>query len=653
MQDKLRLEFEGRGSIISKLPHNEQRQGQLEMALAVAEALEDKKNLMVEAGTGIGKSFAYLIPLIYWTLKEQKKAVIATGTKILQNQLSEKDLPFLSQTGEVKFKYEVLYGQENFFCRRRAGMIAQYGLFDDPEEAKELERIAAWAKDDSGIFEDYPEQISPKLKSEISRRSEACPRKNCAYYSQCPFYKRRKAAEEADIIVINHHLFFAHLESAGKLLPEFGAVVFDEAHRLEQVAASYSGVRLSNIGLAVLLGRIYNPRRNHGLLPKLADFGLIKNKVTQLIEEVRDASNNFFSNLENLMQPYEVKKRIRNANSVPNELEPALDSLAAFLFEKARDVDDEDISFELTSLGDRTAVAKGAVISFLDMADPNSVYWIETDRQSDRVSINSELIDVSELMANSVWSQPWVNILTSATLTVGKSFEFTKERIGFKDREHWIGSPFDYKHNALVYVAHDIVPPQHDDWSNRMSSRLLDLIKTSSGRALVLFTSYSTLNACVEKLEAEISRHHKLLVQGRAPRNSILEEFKFDTSSVLFATQSFWEGIDVPGDSLVLVVITRLPFEVPDDPRAEAILEEYRKKGREPFSEYQLPLSVLRFRQGSGRLIRRKSDYGVIAILDSRIVKKVYGKLFMNSLPPAPVAFNLFEVQRFFDDHGG
>ncbi len=650
MQEKIRLEFEGRGEIISRLAGYERRKGQLEMALSVARALEEKKNLMVEAGTGIGKSFAYLIPLIYWTLKEGKKAVIATGTKVLQNQLAEKDLPFLAKEGEVKLKYEVLYGQENFFCRRRAGMIAQYGLFDDPADAAELERIARWAAEESGIFEDYPEQISPRLKSEISRRTEACPRKNCSYYSSCPFYRKRRAAEEADIIVINHHLFFAHLESAGKLLPEFGAVVFDEAHRLEQVAASYSGVRLSNIGLAILLGRIYNPRKNMGLLPKLADFNSIKTKVKSLVDDVKISADDFFANLANLLGPSELKKRIRTPNCVESELEQSLDALAGFLFEKARDVDDEDFSFELTSLGDRVAGAKGAVVSFLDTVDPNSVYWIESDRQSDRISINSELIDVSELMANSVWSQPWINVLTSATLTTAKKFDFTRERIGFNDETLLIGSPFDYERNALVYVAHDLVQPQHELWEERMTQRVGELVKASSGRALILFTSYSTLNRTVSALEEEVGKNHKVFVQGRAPRNVLLDEFRFDTSSVLFATQSFWEGVDVPGESLVLVVITRLPFEVPDDPRAEAILEEYRKKGREPFSEYQLPLSVLRFRQGIGRLIRRDTDYGVIAVLDSRIVKKAYGKLFMESLPPSPVAFNLYEVQRFFED---
>ena len=229
MHARIEAEFTGRGSILTKLPSYEKRAGQLEMALAVADTLENKANLMVEAGTGIGKSFAYLIPLIYWTMKEGRKAVVATGTKVLQNQLVAKDLPFLAENSDVAFKYEVLYGQENFFCGRRAGMITQYGLFDDPDQAEEFQKIAEWVREGSGIFEDYPEPISSKLKQQISRRSEACPRRNCAYYTECPYYRKRRAIEEADIIVINHHLFFAHLESAGKLLPEFGAAVFDEA----------------------------------------------------------------------------------------------------------------------------------------------------------------------------------------------------------------------------------------------------------------------------------------------------------------------------------------------------------------------------------------------------------------------------------------
>ncbi|GAH69399.1 unnamed protein product, partial [marine sediment metagenome] len=214
-----------------------------------------------------------------------------------------------------------------------------------------------------------------------------------------------------------------------------------------------------------------------------------------------------------------------------------------------------------------------------------------------------------------------------------------------------LGSPFDYEQNALTYVGHDLVSPKHEAWAERMPQRVGELLKVSEGRALVLFTSYATLNKTVEALEEEVSKKHTVLVQGRTTRNVLLDEFRFDTSSVLFATTSFWEGVDIPGESLVLLVITRLPFEVPDDPRAEAILEGYRSQGREPFTEYQLPLSVLRFRQGIGRLIRRDDDYGVIAVLDSRIVKRAYGRLFLDSMPPAPVVFNLFEVQRFFEDH--
>jgi ATP-dependent DNA helicase DinG len=336
---------------------------------------------------------------------------------------------------------------------------------------------------------------------------------------------------------------------------------------------------------------------------------------------------------------------------VPNDLEQPLDDLAGFLFETAKGTDDENLSFELITLGDRVSVAKGAVVSFLEMKDPNSVYWVEAANDSDRVSIHSALIDVSEVMGNSIWSQDWVNVLTSATLTVGRRFEFIGDRIGFKGRTLLLGSPFDYQQNALTYVAHDLVSPKHEAWQERMAQRVGELIKASQGRALVLFTSYATLNKTVDMLEEELSKKHLVLVQGRATRNMLLDEFRFDTSSVLFATTSFWEGVDVPGESLVLVIITRLPFEVPDDPRAEAIIETYRRDGKEPFTEYQLPLSVLRFRQGIGRLIRRDDDYGVIAVLDSRIVKKAYGKLFLDSMPPAPVVFNLLEVQRFFEGH--
>ncbi|MBN2379704.1 ATP-dependent DNA helicase [candidate division WOR-3 bacterium] len=651
MEEKLKAEFSAQGSILSKLPLYEKRESQLRMALAVGQALTSKTNLMVEAGTGIGKSFAYLIPLIEWCKSTEAKAVIATGTKVLQNQLVSKDLPFLAEHSDTGFKFEVLYGQENFFCRRRAGAIAQYGLFDDDEQISKLSEISRWAKEESGIFEDYPEPIPAALKQQISRRSEACPRRNCSYYDQCPFYRKRRAAEDADILVVNHHLFFAHLESAGKLLPEFGAAIFDEAHRLEQVASSYFGLHLTSIGLSMLLSRIYNQRRGTGILTKLSDFTKRKSSVTALVEETRQASNMFFTNLAGILGTYEYKKRIRTPDCVSNDLAKPLTDLGNFCFETAKDVDEEDLSFELISLGDRVRVALNAVVGFLEMNDPNAVYWIEAAQKSDRISIHSALIDVARHLEDSLWTQDWVNILTSATLTVGKSFGFTSERIGFRGKALRLGSPFDYEHNAVCYIAHDLPPPQQKNWMDRMPARVQELIDASDGRALVLFTSYATLNKTVELLEEKLSKKHTVLVQGRMTRNQLLEEFKDDTSSVLFATQSFWEGVDIPGEALVLLIITRLPFEVPDDPRSEAILEEYRKQAQEPFTAYQLPVSVLRFRQGIGRLIRRDSDYGVIAVLDSRIVKKAYGRLFMESLPPAPVTFNLFEVKNFFENH--
>ncbi|MBD3285349.1 ATP-dependent DNA helicase, partial [candidate division WOR-3 bacterium] len=309
------------------------------------------------------------------------------------------------------------------------------------------------------------------------------------------------------------------------------------------------------------------------------------------------------------------------------------------------------LSYEIISLGDRVRVARNAAVSFLEMSDPNSVHWVEAARRSDRISIHSALIDVARHLEDSLWTQDWINILTSATLTVGKSFTFTAGRTGFRGKTLRLGSPFDYERNALCYVAHDLPPPQSSLWLGKLQERVEQLIDASDGRALVLFTSYATLNKTVDELEESLSDKHTVLVQGRTTRNKLLEEFREDTSSVLFATTSFWEGVDIPGEALVLLIITRLPFEVPDDPRSEAILEGYRSRGQEPFTVYQLPVSVLRFRQGIGRLIRRDADYGVIAVLDSRIAKKAYGRLFMESLPPAPVAFNLFEVQRFFTNH--
>ncbi len=636
LKSKIEKEFEGKGEILNKLPFFEKRKEQKEMALAVLNALEEKEVLLIEAGTGVGKSFAYLLPSIIWAKEKKKKVIVSTYTKVLQYQLYNKDLPFLYNAMNQQFKYEVLLGQENFVCKRKLSKTLMEGLFDNQRERSILQEIRKWAEDSKGVFEEIPFEIPEDTKDKISRSSESCKGKKCPYYWECFYYEKKRNAEKAEIVVINHYLFFSNLASGEKVLPIFDALIFDEAHHLEEVGASFFGFSFSLKGIERELYRLYNPKKRKGLLKDfLKDYPWIEN----MIKETQGKGREFFSKLKEIIDD---KKIIERDIYFSREFVYSLEKITEKINKIVKEIEDEDVKIDIKAKIQRIKDYALKIEELSENRGEDAVYWGEIRKE--RVYLNKALIDVSEMLKKHLFSKPHPCILTSATLTVKGSFSFFKERIGIeKAKEFILSSPFNYSERTVIYTPSDIPFPDEKNYEEKIKDRIEELLEITKGRGLVLFTSYLTM----EKVLSNLNTKYKTFKQKKIRRSLLLESFRDDEESVLFGTKSFWEGIDVPGESLILVIITRLPFDVPDSPRIKAIGERLKMEGKDPFIHFHLPLSVLRFRQGAGRLMRKKDDFGIIAILDSRVTKKSYGVYFLDSLPFSPIVKSIEEVKNF------
>ncbi len=631
-------EFTGKGEILINLPSFKPREEQLRMALEVLDALYNYNTLLVEAGTGVGKSFAYLLPSILWAKNYDKKVIVSTYTKVLQYQLYHKDLPFLHSAMGQNFRYEVLLGQENFICKRKLLKVMLESLFENEREKAILLEIKRYIENGSkGVFEEIPFEIPEDTKDKISRSSESCMGKKCPYYWECFYYEKKRNAEKADIVVINHYLFFSNLASGERILPEFDAVIFDEAHHLEEVGASFFGFSFSKKGIERKLHRIYNPRKRKGLLKDLIKF---YPHMGTTIREAEKRADMFFSKLSEMLKDTD-KRRIEENFYFHREFLYSLEKVVEEAENITKKIDDEDTKIDVKAVLQKIKEYIKKIEEFAEEKEENAVYWVERKK---RIYLNKSLIDVSEILKRYVFEREFVCILTSATLTTRKKFNFFKERLGIeRAKELILPSPFDYEKRSIIYIAEDIPPPGEKNYEKKVAERIEELLSITEGRGLVLFTSYSTM----EEVTSFLNVNYRLFKQKKTHRSVILESFRENEESVLFGTKSFWEGIDVPGKSLILVVITRLPFDVPDSPRLQAIAEKLKKEGKDPFINFQLPLSILRFRQGTGRLIRKEDDFGVIAILDSRVCKRFYGVYFLDSMPSSPIVKTLTEIKDF------
>lgn len=652
----------GPGGLLGKARNFEFRAEQQRMAAAVARALHEDRSLVVEAGTGVGKSLAYLAPAVMHAIEGKKKAVISTHTINLQEQLIYKDIPILKKVLPAEFEAALFKGRQNYLCPRRLARARQqaHELFTGAEQST-LEQIHLWSKTtQDGSLGDLPREPEHNVWSQICSEAHICTPKTCGVDSGCFYQNMRRKVQAAQVVVLNHALFFVLLAGASAQQkaaldvdndeenPQEGFlfaddfVIFDEAHTVESVAARQIGLAVSQYGLRVSLQRLYNPRTKKGLWTVLRHAVGIRT-TGELLDDIDD----FFQRIDGRL---EFKRggrecRIRSPELVPDTLGPGLFALSELTAEAADKLKDEITKAELNDLSRRLGASAESVDTFLAQSAENHVYWVErTGKTEQFLSLNAAPVDLSGVLETMLFRRDRPVVMTSATLSVGgESLGYFRERIGATAEDidaEQIGSPFDYEQQMKLYlVATMPETPREPNYETELARWIEHFVTQSRGRAFVLFTNYRLMQATSLRMREFFEKNKwPFLVQGEnLSRRRMVESFRAQEGSVLFGTDSFWSGVDVPGDALSNVIITQLPFAPPDTPLTEARCELIKERGGDPFSEYSLPEAILKLRQGVGRLIRTQQDHGSVAILDSRVVRKPYGRAFLRALPKCPV----------------
>ena len=639
--------FFSRNGPLSKAKNFEFRPQQQEMAARVAQALEEEQHLIVEAGTGVGKSLAYLVPSVLFALEQHKKAIVSTHTINLQEQLLHKDIPILKKVLPDEFEAALMKGRQNYLCPRRLERALQneQELFTGPERS-ELQRLAEWTRTTrDGSLSDLSVEPDAKVWVQVCSEAHICTQKTCGQNPRCSYQQARKRMLAADVIVLNHTLLFILLRSpemqeereSGFLFPN-DFIIFDEAHTVEQVASKQIGIGVSQYGLRSSIQRLYNARTRKGLFTVMRDAVGVR-RAAELIDDV----DKFFSAVESKSNFRKGREfRVRDVELVPDTITARLTALQARVADVVKRADDEVLKAELQEFGRRIRDAREGISIFLEQSAPQHVYWVERTGKTERfLALNAAPIDLAPVLRRMLFRENCCCVMTSATLAVGRpDLAYFRTRIGATEAEPLqLGSPFNFQKQMKMFVVQKMPDPRDAGYHQALEHWIAHFVQESEGRAFVLFTSYRDMqqvSGAMEKFFA--AEDMNVLVQGGGvPRSKLLEQFKSMPRSVLFGTDSFWGGVDVPGEALSNVIITRLPFAVPDHPLIEAKLELIEERGGDPFTEYSLPEAILRLRQGVGRLIRTKTDRGIGVILDNRVVTKPYGRAFMQALPKCPV----------------
>ena len=649
--------FEEGGSIAANLQNYRIRPQQLEMVQAVDEAIAQDQNLIVEAGPGVGKSLAYLVPFICWSVRENKKTVISTYTKALQNQLYVKDLPFLSRNLGVEFRYALCMGSGNYVCMRKVGMSSGADLFSSKRQKEQFSKIKKWISNtETGLVTDMEIVPDKSVWSEFARETDFCMGRRCGHFDECFYMNARKEQAQAHILVTNHAMLFTDISSEAQVLPDFQALVLDEAHTLESVATTHFGSEISNSSLNYIFDQV-EVVVSVKLEEMLASSEVCSKKgdAQQELEKLKSVSDDFFSSVGDVYGQEDGTFQFDSNQFGVKVLAEHLKNLARALFDLNKFLskpEDAEVARVCAEKCDKAAESLNFVF---DTCTETYVYWLQIDNRKKGVnySFHAAPIDISGQMRMHLFDRISPVVLTSATLSSSSrrpDLSFVKKRLGIEDPlEVLLDSPFDYKENVLMYLPEVVSDPakNQSSFAEEITDQIIKIYDIMGGRIFALFTSYSMLNT----VSAEISRIReeiRMLKQGDMPRYVLLDVFKNNTDSILMGTSTFWQGVDVPGTPLECVIITKLPFSVPTDPVNAARIKAIRDEGSNPFNEYQLPQAIMMFKQGFGRLIRSHTDRGVVAVLDPRIRSRSYGKKFIEALPECPRTDDINVVKEFF-----